>query len=48
MEDIQCQNVRNAGSLNMNDKLLHYICVHMLCLRSNNFAQLLNKDIFML
>jgi len=32
----------------MNDKLLHYTWVHMLCLRGNNFAQPLNENIFML
>ena len=48
LEDVQGQNVRNAGSLNMNDKLLHYTWVHMLCPRDRNFTQLLNEDIFML
>ncbi|KAL2324137.1 hypothetical protein Fmac_023195 [Flemingia macrophylla] len=32
----------------VNDRLLHYIYVHMLAPRSSNFAQLLQEDIFML
>jgi len=47
-EEVQGQNVRNVGSLNMSDKLIHYTWMHMLCLRGNNFSQLLNEDIFML
>jgi len=47
-EEVQGQNVRNAGSLNMNDRQLHYTWVHMLYPRDNNFAQLLNEDIFLL
>ena len=46
-EDVQGQNIRNADSLKMNDQLLHYTWVHMLCPRGSNFAQLLNEDIFM-
>jgi len=38
-EDVQGQNVRNAGSLKMNDRLLHYTWVHILCPRGSNFAQ---------
>ena len=47
-EDVQGQNVRNASSLKMNDRLLHYTRVHILCPRGSNFAQVLNEDIFML
>jgi len=47
-EDVQGQNVRNVSSLEMNDQLLHYTWVHILCPRRSNFAQLLNEDIFML
>ena len=47
-EDVEGQNVRNVGSLKMNDRLFHYTWVHILCPRGSYFAQLLNKDIFML
>jgi len=47
-ENVQGQNVINAGSLNMNDRLLHYTWVHMLCPRGSKFTQLLNEDDFML
>ena len=47
-EDVQGQNVRNVGSLKMNDHLLHYTWVHILCPRGSNFTQVLNEDIFML
>jgi len=30
-------NDQNIGSLIMNDKLIHYTWVHMLCPRGNNF-----------
>ncbi|KAL2332597.1 hypothetical protein Fmac_013810 [Flemingia macrophylla] len=46
--EMQGRNVRNAGSLNINDMLLHYVYVHILAPRSSNFAQLLQEDIFML
>ncbi|KAL2331139.1 hypothetical protein Fmac_018720 [Flemingia macrophylla] len=46
--EMQGRNVRNAGSLNINDRLLHYVYVHILAPRSSNFAQLLQEDIFML
>ena len=32
----------------MNDRLLHYTWVHILCPRGSNYAQLLNEDIFMM
>ena len=32
----------------MNNPLLHYVWVHILCSRESNFLQLLNEDIFML
>ncbi|KAL2318034.1 hypothetical protein Fmac_031910 [Flemingia macrophylla] len=47
-QEMQGRNVRNAGSLNINDRLLHYVYVHILAPRSSNFAQLLQEDIFML
>jgi len=47
-EDVQGQNVRNVGTLKMNDRLLHYTWVHIVCPRESNFAQLLNDDIFMM
>jgi len=47
-EDVQGQNGRNVSSLTMNDRLLHYTWVHMLCPCGSNFAQVLNEDIFML
>jgi len=47
-EDVQGQNVRNAGSLKMNDRLLHYTWVHILCPHGSNFAQILNEDIFIM
>jgi len=47
-EEVHNQNVRNVGSLTMNDKLLHYIWVHMLCPRGSNFLQLVHDDVFML
>ncbi|KAL2341132.1 hypothetical protein Fmac_009072 [Flemingia macrophylla] len=46
--EMQGRNVRNVGSLNINDRLLHYVYVHILAPRSSNFAQLLQEDIFML
>ncbi|KAL2340175.1 hypothetical protein Fmac_008115 [Flemingia macrophylla] len=46
--EMQGRNVKNAGSLNINDRLLHYVYVHILAPRSSNFAQLLQEDIFML
>jgi len=47
-EDVEGENLKNVGSLKMNDRLLHYTWVHILCPRGSNFAQLLNEDIFML
>ncbi|KAL2339779.1 hypothetical protein Fmac_007719 [Flemingia macrophylla] len=46
--EMQGRNVRNVGSLNINDRLLHYVYVHISAPRSSNFAQLLQEDIFML
>ena len=46
--EFQGQGVKNVGSLTVNDRLLHYSYVHILRLRSTNFAQLLQEDIFML
>ncbi|ESW10244.1 hypothetical protein PHAVU_009G192600 [Phaseolus vulgaris] len=47
-EDVEGENLKNVGSLKMNDQLLHYTWVHILCPRGSNFAQLLNENIFML
>jgi len=47
-EKVEGENIINTSSLNMNDRLLHYTCVHMLCPRGSNFVQLLNEHIFML
>nr|KYP76135.1 hypothetical protein KK1_020360 [Cajanus cajan] len=46
--ELQGRNVRNVGSLNINDRLLHYVYVHILAPRSSNFSQLLQEDIFVL
>lgn len=40
--------VRNAGSLNINERLLCYVLVHMLSSQGTNFAQLTHEDIFFL
>ena len=42
------QNVRNVGSLTMNNRLPHYTCVHMLCSWGSNFSLLVYEDVFML
>jgi len=42
------QNVRNIDRMTLNDILLHYPYIHLLSLRSTNFAQLVQADIFML
>nr|XP_007157376.1 hypothetical protein PHAVU_002G0651001g [Phaseolus vulgaris]ESW29370.1 hypothetical protein PHAVU_002G0651001g [Phaseolus vulgaris] len=47
-EDVEGENLKNVGSLKMNDRRLHYTWVHILCPRGNNYAQLLNEDIFMM
>jgi len=47
-EEVHGQNVRNVGSLTMNDKLLHYTWVHMFCPRDSNFSQLIHENVFML
>jgi len=41
-------NVKNVGSLNINDKLLQYVFVHILSPRANNFPKLLYEDILIL
>ena len=41
-------NVKNASSLNISDKLLHYMFLHILSVQASNFSQLLHEDIFML
>jgi len=45
---MQGQRVRSIGSMNVNDRLLHYVLVHILTPRLTNFAKLLHEDIFML
>ncbi|ESW13068.1 hypothetical protein PHAVU_008G165300 [Phaseolus vulgaris] len=47
-EEVEGENLKNVGSLKMNDRLLHYTWMHILCPRGSNYAQLLNEDIFML
>ncbi|XP_052726056.1 uncharacterized protein LOC128194456 [Vigna angularis] len=42
------QGVLTVGCLNINDRLLHYVTVHMLTPRPGNFARLLQEDIFMI
>ncbi|BAT99379.1 hypothetical protein VIGAN_10080400 [Vigna angularis var. angularis] len=42
------QGVLTVGCLNINDRLLHYIIVHMLTPRPGNYARLLHEDIFMI
>ncbi|KAG2371032.1 uncharacterized protein HKW66_Vig0212060 [Vigna angularis] len=42
------QGVLTVGCLNINDRLLHYIIVHMLTPRPGNFARLLHEYIFMI
>jgi len=46
--EMHSRNVKNIGCLNIIDKLLHYVSVHILSLRANNFSQLFHEDIFML
>ena len=46
--EFQGQGLRNVASLTVDDRLLHYVYVHILRPRSTNFAQLLQEDIFML
>ncbi|WVZ08324.1 hypothetical protein V8G54_021670 [Vigna mungo] len=46
--EMQGQRVKTDGCLNINDRLLHYIIVHMLTPGPGNFAKLLEEDIFML
>ncbi|WVY93734.1 hypothetical protein V8G54_032822 [Vigna mungo] len=46
--EMQGQHVKTIGCLNINDRLLHYVIVHMLTPRTGNFAKVLHEDIFML
>ncbi|WVZ24725.1 hypothetical protein V8G54_003269 [Vigna mungo] len=46
--EMQGRRVRTIGSLNINDRLLHYVIVHMLTPRPANFARELQEDIFMI
>ena len=46
--EMQGQRVRSVDFMNVNDRLLHYILVHILTPRLTNFAKLLHEDIFML
>jgi len=47
-EEVHGQNVRNVGSLTINDRLLHYTWVHMLFPQGSNFSQLIHEDVFIL
>jgi len=42
---MQGWNVINISSLNINDTLLHYVFLHILSSRANNFSQLLHLEI---
>ncbi|BAT72937.1 hypothetical protein VIGAN_01038400 [Vigna angularis var. angularis] len=46
--EMQGHRVKTVGCLNINDRLLHYVIVHMLTPRAANFARLLQEDIFMI
>ncbi|WVZ07554.1 hypothetical protein V8G54_020900 [Vigna mungo] len=46
--EMQGQRVKTVGCLNINDRLLHYVIVHMLTPRPANFAKVLQEDIFMI
>ncbi|WVY91975.1 hypothetical protein V8G54_037489 [Vigna mungo] len=47
-QEMQGQHVQTVDCLDINDKLLHYVIVHMLTPRPGNFVKLLHEDIFML
>ncbi|WVY96611.1 hypothetical protein V8G54_028762 [Vigna mungo] len=46
--EMQGQRVKMVGCLNINYRFLHYVIVHMLTPRPENFAKLLHEDMFML
>ncbi|WVZ16965.1 hypothetical protein V8G54_009947 [Vigna mungo] len=46
--EMQGQRVKIVGCLNIKDRLLHYVIVHMLTPRPANFAKVLQEDIFMI
>jgi len=41
------ERVRTISFINVNDRLLHYVVVHILTPRMTNFAKLLQEDILM-
>jgi len=45
---MQGQRVRTVDFINVNDKLLHYVIVHILTPHLTNFVKLLQEDIFMI
>ncbi|KAJ1377137.1 hypothetical protein SESBI_49198 [Sesbania bispinosa] len=47
-EGLQQPNKVNAGSLNVEDRLLHYTLARILIPRGSNYAQLTEEDIFVL
>ncbi|XP_022642528.1 uncharacterized protein LOC106774437 isoform X2 [Vigna radiata var. radiata] len=46
--ELQGQNVKTVGAMNVNDRLLHYVLVHILSPRATNFAKIMHEDTFML
>ena len=40
--------LKTVGSLNINDRLLHYVVVHWLTPHPTNYAKVLKEDIFMI
>jgi len=46
--DMQGERARIVSSINVNDRLLHYVVVHILTPRMTNFAKLLQEDILMM
>ncbi|WVY98402.1 hypothetical protein V8G54_030553 [Vigna mungo] len=46
--EMQGQRLKTVGCLNINDRVQHYVIMHMLTPRPGNFAKLLQEDIFMI
>ncbi|XP_052735333.1 uncharacterized protein LOC108343552 isoform X3 [Vigna angularis] len=46
--ELQGQNAKTVGAMNVNDRLLHYALVHILSPRATNFAKIMHEDTFML
>jgi len=46
--DLEGEIVKTVGSLNINERLLHYVVVHWLTPRPSNYAKFLKEDIFMI